>query len=128
MNFSTSHPDSSTAINDHESEKSSSENSFESSSDEESKTVEYESTNLITKPNITLADVICEVTTSQLIRNRHQALVTKCKFMHNPLGIIDPRAILKEKKKKMPVLTLLKEEEVLHLAQLAVEVRCKFDH
>jgi hypothetical protein len=71
MEPSIAHPDSSTAINENHSETSSSDNSFESNSEEEAKGDVYHSTNLITKANQSMADVICEQVTPNMVRVRH---------------------------------------------------------
>jgi len=127
MEPSSAHPESSTAINDHESEASKSEHSFESNGKEEVKADIYYSTSLVTRCNITLADVICELVTTSMLHNRHQALVHKCRFLANHYGIIDPRGVFKDAKRHGAVFTLVPYDKVLTLAQQAVEVRLAFE-
>lgn len=60
---------------------------------------EYLSTNLITSREITLADVISETVTMEMIQQRETLLINRCKFQWCDHGIVDPRKTLKEQSK-----------------------------
>jgi hypothetical protein len=49
-------------------------------------------------------------------------------FLDNEYGIVDPRAILKESKRRGPVYTMVTYDEILTLATKVVKKRIEFDH
>jgi hypothetical protein len=76
---------------------------------------------LITRQNITLADVISESVTKSIIDRKDSVLMALSRFRPNPRGIIDPKDELKKSKAKGPVYTMVPFEEVATLSRMAEE-------
>ena len=105
-----------------QSEDSASDHSFKTARVSPAPAPFYLSTNLVSRRNITLADVISESVTPAIIQAREALVVAKSRFRDNPHGVVDPRAELKKLSGKVILATMVEDEEVLRLAGLAKEV------
>ena len=72
----------------------------------------YLSTSLVFERNITLADVNVEETPLEVIVDRLKLYQARVRFHVNNYGIIDPRAELRNLKKKEDVKSMLTDFEV----------------
>ena len=102
----------SSVVDEFLSEESLSEHSFDEGRYHKLHAQQYISTNLITERNITLADVMSETITLPLINDRRRMLIQRTGFRHNPLGTIDPRAILRSIGKDDEVDTLVPYDDI----------------
>jgi hypothetical protein len=87
--FTNSHA--STAATHLDEEDDASEHSFDHNKGRHDHKKSYSSTNLIASRNITLADVIVEEATSELINERHVQAAHHARNCVNPYGVVDPR-------------------------------------
>ena len=66
----------------------------------------------LTEKNITLAVVMSDTITLPHIKDRKNLLIQRTGFRHNPLGVIDPWAVLKSKSKDVDVHTLVPYDDI----------------
>ena len=77
---------------------------------------------MIVDRNITLADVVTETVTLPLLHERKTLLAQRTMFRHNPFGIVDPKAKLKEKGPVDELTTLVSFDNIEKLCELASEL------
>lgn len=88
----------------------------------------YLTTSLVTGRNITLADVIVEECDLRRLHERIVRATSLARDHENPFGIVDPRAILKQRLKEDYVVTMVEYERVGELAVAADRLLSQFAH
>lgn len=88
----------------------------------------YLSTSLVTARNITLADVIVEEFDLRRLKERITRATTHARDHSNTYGIVDPRAILKQRNAVSYVVTMVEYERVSELAVAAERLLTEFTH
>lgn len=86
----------------------------------------YLSTSLVTGSNITLADVIVEECDLRRLHERIIRATTQARDHSNTYGIVDPRAILKQRNAVSYVVTMVEYERVSELAVAAERLLTQF--
>ena len=77
---------------------------------------------MVTSKNISLADVMTEEVTKEIVVQRVQVSASRARFRSNTFGQVDPRGELKSRKKKMPVATMVPYEDIPLFTKMAEEV------
>jgi len=88
----------------------------------------YLSTSLVTTRNITLADVIVEECDLRRLRERIMRATTQARDHSNTYGVVDPRAILKQRNAVSYVVNMVEYERVSELALAAERLLTQFTH
>ena len=101
------------------SEDSDSHHSFDVQYQEKLAHREYISTSLVTGRNISMADVITEQVTKRMIEDREEIARNRCRFRRCLYGQEDPRAVLKDRRKKGMVFTMVGYDDITALCEKA---------
>jgi hypothetical protein len=82
----------------------------------------------VTTRNITLADVIVEECDLRRLRERIMRATTQARDHSNTYGVVDPRAILKQRNAVSYVVNMVEYERVSELALAAERLLTQFTH
>jgi hypothetical protein len=84
------------------------------------------STQLIAKPNLTLADIQVDDVTPAQMKESRAWVVGRARFRRCEYGVVDPRTIYKQRVKDHDIDTMVEDSEVQQLAAKAREVYVRF--